>query len=414
MLNRFNLTGSLVWIDLILVFSIFTSGLHYASPVGVFYFSYVYILFYVIIHVFFIKSRMIFKWGWFFWLLFFWSFISIILNGALGSGTKIFTALMLVSLIYLAYGILISKFYNRLDELFKVYFYSALITSVFALSQEILLILGASPEYVAFNGIVKDMDWWWGVPGFSAEPAELSIVLIPALYYGLVRIIEDRVLVLPTFFIMLAILFSSSSLGIIGILIVAMFLSFRFLRGNFLVLFFVFPVFSIILFQLFSQDYFLVRVGDSLDLLSIGAYVRPEGFNLSSYSQIVNLDMVFRSFRDFNYVGVGFSNYSFLYDYYIGDYYIPLHRDDIPGRGSATSLLLRFVGEFGLLSVFVLVLYFYRFRSFSFNSIIKVASLIFIILAFIRMGIYFANGTVFFLLIYACCERGKNEISEVK
>lgn len=414
MFNRSFLDAPLGLVDLFLVLSIFTSGFYYISPVGVFYFSYVYVFFYVAAHLFFFKSKMFFGWGWLFWFLFFLSLISMVINGALGSGVKVFSSLMLLVIMYLAYGILVSKYFNRIDDLFKLYFYSALACSIVAVNQEVLLIIGVPPEYVSLNGIIKKMDGWWGVPGLSAEPAELAIVLIPALYYGIVRIFEDGKLLVPTLFIMLAILLSTSSLGILGVLIVAFFIFLKFFKGSFLVVLILLPIFIFIFIFLFSQEYFVMRVVDTLELISIGAYIRPEGFNLSSYSQIVNFDMVLRSIVDFNYVGVGFGNYSFLYDSYISDYYIPLHRIDIPGRGTATSMLLRFVGEIGILAVLLVVIYFYRFRSYSSYSVVKTACLIFIVLAFIRMGIYFANGTMFFLLLYAYCGRGEDEISEFK
>ena len=150
------------------------------------------------------------------------------------------------------------------------------------------------------------------------------------------------------------------------------------MRESLILFFLAIPLVFGLLSFLVYQDYFLVRLIDSSELfLSGDAYIRPEGFNLSSYSQLINYDMVLNSLVDFNFFGSGFSGYYLIYDNYIDDYYIPLHRDDIPGRGTATSMPLRIVGEFGLLGLVAVILYFSYSGRKSFGNRIYVACFIF-------------------------------------
>ncbi|MCY1439896.1 hypothetical protein D9M71_561480 [compost metagenome] len=128
------------------------------------------------------------------------------------------------------------------------------------------------------------------------------------------------------------------------------------------------------------------------------------GMNLSTYANAVNASIALRSVQDNYGAGVGFGMYSSAYDKYIDDYDRPMHRDDIPGRGSAASLFTRLSAELGVIAWAFLGMFFYwawfniRNETLSSISISYLATLIIILL---RMGEYYANGVILvFLMIY--------------
>ena len=63
-------------------------------------------------------------------------------------------------------------------------------------------------------------------------------------------------------------------------------------------------------------------------------------------------------------------------------------------------MLLRIVREFGLLGLVAVILYFSYSGRKSFGNRIYVACFIFLMLALLRMGIYYANGAIFFAILY--------------
>lgn len=124
--------------------------------------------------------------------------------------------------------------------------------------------------------------------------------------------------------------------------------------------------------------------------------------NLSTYSNAVNSLISLRSFADNYGIGVGMGMYSAVFDEYISGYELPAYRDDIPGRGSATSLFARVTAELGLAGWLLLLTVLYwawknmRAADDKAMAIAYIATLSIILL---RMGEYYANGVVLVLVM---------------
>ncbi|NRA79510.1 MAG: O-antigen ligase family protein [Pseudoalteromonas sp.] len=311
---------------------------------------------------------------------------------------QVLFSLSILFVIFTTYLHLIFKY--GVKCVFLAYVKLALFFSVVAIIQECFLLLGVDQNLVSFNSIVKDMGGYWGVPGFSAEPAEFAIAIIPAFYFLLTSVAESRKHFFYFLIVLVALILSTSSLGFLGILLSLLCLFFEYVKRSFFKMLVTLPLFVFFVGYLLGQDFFMMRVVDSIYLLDNIEFIQPDGINLSSYAQVVNLKITLMSLKEYLGFGPGFTLYSSVFDSYISNFSIPSHRDDIPGRGTATSLVLRLTAEFGLLGLIFFVFFIIKYRVAIGKDKINTACFIFILLSSLRMGIYFANGMCLFILLY--------------
>ena len=390
----------------------FLSGIFFDSSVGHIYFFYLIGLIYVIYSFLFMLniSRLVFSRR-ILILLFLVTFISIISNIHF-SLSVIYTAKYIppVILMVACYWLLIKNHNYNVENVFSKYTNVSFGVSIFCIIQEISYLLG-SDILLGWANIIKLENEFVGVVGFSSEPSNLAVALIPAVYFSLKEISDTKKLNIKSLFIILALLLSFSALGYMGLLFSITYILWLKVKRNAVF----FPVMFIVVLLsgglIFSQEYVKRRVVDSITILSDSDSLVPYEINLSTYTLFVHASIVRNSLIENSYLGTGIGTYSHTYDSYIDMYVIPDYRDELPGRSTAASFLLKALSEFGILGFSAVLFFFCANRSKSYNNTVNQAFAIGLILIFIRLGMYYVNGIPFFFMMYYYSK--KNEESNV-
>ncbi|MNE49763.1 O-Antigen ligase [compost metagenome] len=205
--------------------------------------------------------------------------------------------------------------------------------------------------------------------------------------------------------VILAILLSTSSLGYLGLFVsAAITIMFGIKLRHVWVLLILLPLFGFGAYKVSQLDFFQMRMNDTLAVLSGAELTMTTGMNISTYSLAVNMSMSLRSLQDNYGFGIGFGNYSAVFDHYIHNYEMPNYRDDLPGRGSATSLFARLTAELGVAAWLIFIISFlWSWREIRRGDMpaISIAYTATLMIILLRMGEYYVNGVILvFLMIY--------------
>ncbi len=333
----------------------------------------------------------------------------LVTSGKYGGGVQQVAVSLAKSSLMFFFVLFFTSIYNvcgrSVERTFGAYLRVAQAFAVLGVLQQVVFVLLHVDVLSPLASGSKHMGNYLGIAGLSVEPAFYACALLPAGAYHMSIFVRRFSLTLGGGLILLAILFSTSSLGYLGLFVAALLtfcVGFSFRR--FWVLLLSVPLVVGGAYKLTSLEFFQLRWNDTVSVLQGGELTMADGMNLSTYSNAVNSLMALRSVRDNQGFGVGFGMYSVVFDKYIGDYEIPAYREDIPGRGSATSLFARLTAEIGVVAwVFFCVMLFWIWRSIRRGVLVPIAiayvSTLSIIL--LRMGEYYANGVVLvFLMIY--------------
>lgn len=289
--------------------------------------------------------------------------------------------------------------------LFKRYLRVAQFFALVGVVQELIFVaVGIDVLSYLSNG-AKNYGTYLGVAGLSVEPAFYACSLLPAGAYYVSKLLRGFSWSFGATLVIAAIFLSTSSLGYLGLFISAVItLLFSIRLRHIWVLAVGLPLLVLGAYQVSQLSFFKMRMNDTISVLRGAELTMSTGMNISTYSLAVNMSMSFRSLKDSYGVGVGFGDYSSVFDLYITDYEMPNYRDDFPGRGSATSLFARLTAELGVTAWLVFIAFIYaawsEIRRGKYPAIVigYTATLAIILL---RMGEYYVNGVVLvFLMIY--------------
>lgn len=230
------------------------------------------------------------------------------------------------------------------------------------------------------------------------EPAHYVAAVLPACYYWFKhRELKKGFLKFTVIFV--AIILSFSSLGLLGIML-GIFLLPR--KINILRL--IVPLFvGIIVFLILLDNVpsFSLRVKDTTD-----SFINKDlsGANLSSYALISNLFVAKESFEENPLIGGGLGSHIISHERIIGSVkgsenfgdMITLNAQD------ANSLFLRVVSELGLVGIFLVLSFIYKFYTDGDENrkIISRSILIYFFCKLLREGHYFSPEMYFFILAY--------------
>ena len=288
--------------------------------------------------------------------------------------------------------------------LFFTYLKVAKFFACLGILQQIIYFL-THVDVFSFAGGAKDYGAFLGVAGLSVEPAFYACALLPAGAYYTSMFAKELRTTMGGSAVIIAILLSTSSLGYIGLFISA---SISYFMGISIKRIWAIAVTIPICFfaasSLSGLDFFQLRWGDTIAVLKGEELTMKGGMNISTYANAVNVTISMTSIRDNYGAGVGFGMYSMVFDKYISQYEMPGYRDELPGRGSATSLFARLTAELGVAAwgLFAVMLYwcFLNIRK-SFATAIGIAYFSTMLIILLRMGEYYANGVLLaFLMIY--------------
>ena len=316
---------------------------------------------------------------------------------------RIFLAVMLVAAYY---GAL--RLAGSIQALFREYLKVALFFALVALGQELVFLVAGIDVFGFMPTGAKEYGAYLGVSGLSVEPAYLAFALLPAASYHVVHLISSLRVSISGVVTVAAVILSTSSngflgLGVAGVIatVVALVVYVRQQPLRVAALVFIVLLLSPAAFWMSQQEYFQLRVQDSLSLLEVGA-TRSTGANLSSYALAVNSEITTRSLADNGWFGAGFGLNSWVFDHYIGNYEIPSYRDTLPGRGTAASLYLRLFAEIGLAGLVLILLVVLGFLYAIWRNserAIAIAFLATFLVMLLRMGAYLDNGAIFVMLM---------------
>lgn len=405
---RLRYKSILLWISFA---TAFISGLYVETPIGILFFAYFVMAATYVPMVIFNRSFGVTKdFVFLFILLLVVSLISVLLTyqsygmlveRVISASAKIMLLMFFVVYYYSAYR-LTGK---SVGAFFEKYLQVAAFFSWLGIAQQLFFVAAQVDIFSPFTEGAKDYGAYLGIAGLSVEPAFYACALVPAAAYHISGFVRHFKVSLSGAAVIVALIFSTSSLGYLG-LFAAVVISF--LTGlspkKLWILSFTIPFALFGAYKLSETEFFQLRWNDTVSMLANTELTVDDGINISTYSAVVNASIAQRSIEDNFGVGAGFGMYSVVFDKYIDNYEMPTYRDELPGRGSATSMLSRLTAELGVGAWLFICLFFYwswrviRSENYAAISIACLSSLIIILL---RMGEYYANGIVFvFLLIY--------------
>ena len=308
---------------------------------------------------------------------------------------------------------------NRYDvkRLFKVYLNLAVLAGLIGLFQELSYSLGFRAGY-DFSYILPS---WYSrlsstgflkVSSIVPEPAAFCFVMMPAFFAAITSFSRDNFKFLSkwkSLIIIFSVFFSFSLMGYTGITFSLALLFYNhgkirhFVVGAVLI--------SILMFSAYHSIADLkIRVDDSINALT--GKVRLEKTNSSTFTLFSNALVAWESFKDNPVFGSGLGSHSISHDRYIGKVVdvdavmanYKKHR--FFNKGDANSLFLRLVSETGLLGLFFVFCFVFRFWILKKNDksgflwVVSNAILAVFLIRAIRGGHYFVGGTFFFMWLY--------------
>jgi len=322
---------------------------------------------------------------------------------------KIFGGLV-VSILFFYYIIVHLNF--NVFKIFKIYIKFSFLIALIGVVQLISYYIGFVPGY--------DYSWVfnkWGVTeggllgirlnSLLSEPAQLAIVLSPAVYLAIRNLIHrDNFLInkYQSILVLIVSILSTSSVGLIGIV-----LSLLFNTNSFRLRYLVFGIaISIISYNVaykFIPD-FKTRV-DSAVGLWIYQDFNLNNTNNSSFVVYNNIHIATENIKKYPVFGTGLGSYEKAYSNYtltgkVIQYDFEFNTKD------GNSLLVRLFAETGILGVFFIILIIIKFyikeepdpQFHKNHSLICKALLMLIILTLIRQGNYMLNGLPLIFLLY--------------
>lgn len=391
--------------------TIFVSGVYVETKYGVFFFYYVLMLASYVLAVMRTGSLGIRKeYAVFLFFLMAISIIGYIVSSVVyGTDFSRFASIILKSGMLAFFLLFFASIFNLCHKSVEVLFYRyldvALVFASLGVLQEVVFFLLRYDIFSSIGGGAKDFGSYLGVAGLSVEPAFYACSLLPAGAYVVARFFSTFKLSLSGIVIVLAIIFSTSSLGYLGLFISAMItvcLGIK-LRHVWMI-FILVPLLGVGVYKVSQLDFFKMRMDDTVAVLQGAELTMSTGMNISTYALAVNMSMAMRSLEDSYGLGVGFGNYSYVFDHYIDNYEMPTYRDNLPGRGSATSLFARLTAEVGVVAwLFFIAVLFWGWREIrrGIHPAICTAYVATLMIILLRMGEYYTNGVVLvFLMIY--------------
>ncbi len=399
------------WISLFALSTIFISGIYVPTPVGNLYLSYLCMIAAYVLLV--LKTGSLGLRQEYLGLaaaLTLLSLLGALINdAAAGARASVFLISVAKIMLFMFFIVFFTSIYNLLgrsvNRLFSVYLRVAYLFAVLGVLQQVIFVATGVDILASLSPGSKKMGAYLGVAGLSVEPAFYACALLPAGAYHVSKFVQSLRLSFRGAVTVLAIVLSTSALGYIGLFVAAVA---TFVIGfsvrRFWILFFSVPIVFALAITVSNLEFFQLRWNDTVSVLQGGELTMEDGMNLSTYSNAVNSLISLRSFADNYGVGVGLGMYSSVFDHYISGFELPAYRDDIPGRGSATSLFARVTAELGLVGWLLLLMVLYwawkNMRAVG-DRAMAVAYLSTLSIILLRMGEYYANGVILvFVMIY--------------
>jgi hypothetical protein len=236
--------------------------------------------------------------------------------------------------------------------------------------------------------------------GIMGESSFIAYLGLPALYYYADCWQKKREHGIEILILLLAFVLAQSSTGFIGLGFGIFIFMLRFRRAIVIVPF-ILCSFFVVVYSL--SDGFKERATDTYDV-----FTSPDvtGTNLSTYVLYTNFYVMTQALKEHPILGNGFNSHGESFTRYIGSIetfgfegteYAEYNSED------ACSLGIRVASDFGLLGIFLMFWFIWRFRPMG-NSeldVMRTAIWLYFFTKIVRGGVYFQNEQYFYICFYA-------------
>jgi len=330
-------------------------------------------------------------------------------NNSWAGFMKIFIGVLLSASFY-QYVMLHYKF--DIEKIFSYYMKGAYIVSIIGIIEVISYYIGFRPGY--------DYKWllnkWSLVPNSSggirmnsifSEASQCAIMIAPAAFVVIYNIIFRKNYFIHTqkgLVILLATVLTTSSTGFIGFFITGILIILNHAKiSNFIGAGVLFFALGSLLYG--NSPEFKKRVDSGLGLWVEGDFSR-DNVNSSSFVLYNNYHIALENFKANPIAGTGLGSHAVAFEKYSLTKQAGILNIDF-NKSDANSMFLRLLSETGIMGIFFILLFIFKFYVIrskkNINSqhwIIGSAVLVIIILYLLRQGNYFINGFPIFMWIY--------------
>jgi hypothetical protein len=339
-----------------------------------------------------------------------------------GSGISEFARQAILIWFNLLFSYLLLNSYNHdmkrvFEDYIQLIFFASIVGIIQIISQAIGFKFGADFSYLGFemqNFAMHNLK----IQSWFQEPSFLAIAFIPVAFICVARLFDltDWISKKKAIFIIIVLILSQSSIGLIGLMIslgFVVFSKYSILRSpiSFIALLIVSLITALTFYQIPQVK---LRVDDSAHLFLNRNVTREdvEKTNISTYALYSNYRVATSTFKDNPVFGTGLGTHEINYRRYIEDV-IPESniRKEFPLNSSdANSLLLRIVSELGTVGLILLFVFLFKnsvnFRLRDLNTdqitfwLINKSILVLFLIRLLRQGHYTMLGFMLFVLIY--------------
>jgi hypothetical protein len=412
-------------LSLLMVCSVFMDDfLFFRTPFD-FYYYYIIYLFFLISAIIKNKSLILLpSWSLWFMILLYSSslFVSISYDTL---GVHLLKQMLGITYSAIAFYLLIKSNNFNINKIFQIYLKVAFWVALWGVITELLMlnnIFVSEKVKTTTTGLYR-------VYSIMGEPYFLAVVLIPALYYYLLRTGREANFryklnnLFKSGIILLCFLLTFSSAGYIGLVLMAIMYMysanyFSIIQGR--LKFFLMPI-IVILFITFYNNIkdafyeFQVRIDDTLSLFQDsdgGVDVKKVSMvNSSTFALYTNYIIARESFGRNPIFGSGLGSHPINYDITFTKYFPKDFQERFGtfNKFDANSLFLRLMSETGLFGIVSVLLFLFRFfmgkkhfqnKQLYELNIINQGIFILILVRLVRTGSYFSNGFFLFIFMY--------------
>ena len=350
------------------------------------------------------------------------SFFSLI-NVFLGNNELLLLMKQVVGILGFAvfYYVLLKVNDYDVRRLFEIYLTVAFFVALIGIIQEVSFLLNFRPGYdfrffsAGWTVVPESSGKFLRINSIFREPAHFCAVMIPAGFAAITSFFRNDHIILSKWksaVILLAILFTFSTMGYLGLLFSLLMLSFNHKRFDLKLIILNFLLVFVLVFLGYNYvGEFRGRIGSVIAV--VRGRQKIEDANLSVYAFFSNAKVAYYSFKNNPLFGSGLGSHELSHKKCVDKKVIRVSTKSggFPNRKDANSFLLRLISETGLFGVIVFFIFIFKFyvnRSRDGTDhlwVISNSMLVMFVVKLIRMGHYFADGFFFFFWIYYFTER---------
>jgi hypothetical protein len=311
----------------------------------------------------------------------------------------------------------VSNFKHRIPDLISSYFSLSAFVACFSIFQLVFFILFnisiipqnflTGENVIGTNAfIVEVFDLFPRGVGFSTEPANFSVFLLPSVYIAIKVIYTGtfyklKFNYLVSIIIILAFILSFSLVGYFGLFLVLITYFFNPSKIKLIRLFF-FTLALFTLFYLILQSPLGYKISSLIVASNDIANTEYTTNEQTTFALVSNFLVAKQSLLDSYFLGSGLNSHQISYSNHITNIFSISNIPNELNKENAGSLFIRILSEFGIPGLLFIIglLTYNKCKLDNLNGKLNELSLIFLLTYMFRTGHYISNIFIFFLAIY--------------